>query len=128
MNEITELLSEMTTATEHNIIDDARSRLIERIEMEKVTPMKQRNATERFFRAIGRGYYWADNEEHQKYTENSVDALLYGCACCGMKDYNGLEDSDTDKQFKRMGLSELSVLALNEQEEKDHKKTHRSTR
>ena len=122
MNEITELLSEMTTTTERNVIDNARTVLNERIEMEKVTPMKQRNATERFFRAVGRGYYWADDEEHQKYTENSVDALLYGCACCGMKDYNGLEDSDTDKQFKRMGLSKLSVLALDEQEEKDHKK------
>jgi hypothetical protein len=39
-----------------------------------------------------------------------------------MKDYNGLEDSDTNKQFKRMALSELGILALDEQEEKDHKK------
>ena len=53
-----------------------------RIMNERITPEKQEEAGIQFFRALGRGCPWGKSQ----YDDNSIDARLLGCACCGMKD------------------------------------------
>ena len=80
-----------------------------RLLMEKVTPEKQQTAANEFFRAIGRGCSWGDKPT---YDEKSVDARLFGCACCGMKEYDDVGEAGNIETFHRVPLSQLSKLQL----------------
>ena len=79
--------------------------LKKRILNEEVTPEKQRKAADEFFVAMGRGCSWGTVPKHDV---NSVDARLFGCAACGMKEYDNVESLESAKKgFERIPLSQL---------------------
>ena len=71
--------------------------LKQRLGKEKVTPEKQKNAADKFFQAIRRGLPWGTKSY---FTHDSVDARLFGCAWCRMKEYDNSDDLVTKKKIR----------------------------
>jgi hypothetical protein len=95
-------------------IEAMTAKLNQRLSMEKVTPEKKHVAANAFFRAIGRGCPWG---ERSCYDDISVDARLFGCSCCGMKDYHDVgEYNQQENKFQFVPLSSLEILKLSEEE------------
>jgi hypothetical protein len=86
--------------------------LKKRVQLEKVTPEKQNIAGNNFFAALGRGCYWGGIP---RFCANSVDARLLGCACCGIKEFYGLQDGNA-RRHSYLPLKQLDILKLNEEE------------
>jgi hypothetical protein len=71
--------------------------LKQRVGKEKVSPEKQKNAADKFFQVIRQGSPWGTKPY---FTHDSVDARLFGCACCGMKEYDSSDDLVTKKKIR----------------------------
>jgi hypothetical protein len=87
--------------------------LKQRLRKEKVTSEKQKNAADKFFHALGRGLPWGIKPY---FTHDSVDARLFGCACCGMKEYDNGDSPITKKKFQLLPVDMLDLLKLSKED------------
>jgi hypothetical protein len=89
--------------------------LREQIRAQYITPNKQREVAEKFLVSQGRGCEWAGDDGRKMFVEGkSRDALILGCACCGIR------TKDNDNSYIKEPLSELGILKLTEEETKEH--------
>ena len=117
MEDIQDLLNQTEKSSNQIDCDKQKADILikqlqKRLAQEKVTPQKQKDAADRFFQAIGRGCPWGTK---QIYDKNSVDARLYACSCCGIKNYDDTGDNNNRQEFKIVPLSDLDILKLKEE-------------
>ena len=118
MEDIQDLLevkgkSKIQITHDRNEAKSIMKELENRLRNEMVTEEKQRTAADQFFQGIGRGCYWGTKPQ---YDINSVDARLYGCACCGVKDYHDITLFDKSQNFQLLQLNELNLLKLTKED------------
>jgi hypothetical protein len=103
---------------DHILADNLIKKLKLRLSGEIITSERQKRIANSFFQAIGRGCPWGSKRE---YSSNSIDAILYGCACCGIKEFNDIGENRKKQQFNLLPLSQLNLLKLDKIETKKYK-------
>jgi hypothetical protein len=58
---------------------------------------------------MGQGLPWGTK---QYLTSDSVDARLFGCACCGMKEYDSSDNLAKKKKYRIVPVELLNSLKL----------------
>ena len=120
MEDIQDLMDiEQKSDAENTQVVDKIKDLKQRILNEKITPIKQKNAADKFFRALGRGCEWGTKPS---YHNCSIDARLLGCASCGMKDYDNIDESEIKREYTFLPLNKLDLLKLTNKDANAHKK------
>ena len=90
-----------------------------RLQTQKITPEKQRNAALKFYESLGRGCPW--NPNHDEYEPGvSVDARLLGCACCGYREFDNI--SNPMRKYNRVPLTTLDALKLSNKDAVNYEK------
>ena len=90
------LIQDLLDNNEQTEANEKMETLKQRISNETITPKRQKNSGRHFFRALGRGCPWGTKSH---YHNDSIDARLLGCACCGMKEYDDIDQFEIKKQF-----------------------------
>ena len=99
-------------------MENVKKDLINCLRLGKITPARQKQVAQKFFRALGRGCTWGNI---QKYDGNkSIDARLIACACCGIREFENIDNPE--RTFEYVPLSKLAYLRLNKHEEEEFKK------
>ena len=82
-----------------------------------VTHGKQ--TVDNFFQALGRWLPWGTK---QYFTNDSIDARLFGCAYCGMKEYDNSDDFTKMKIYQFIPLESLKLLKLSNEDSHEYQK------
>ena len=67
---------------------------------------------------MGQGLQWGTK---QFYSDDSIDAKLLGCACCGMREYKSKSDPTAKTKFDYFHVNRLDILKLTKEDSQDYK-------
>jgi len=99
-------------------IKELTNSLVDRLLLEKITPTKQKQAAKQFYHALGKGCPWGIVSEYDP--NCSIDARLLACACCGMQEFDGIDNPE--RTFKSISINMLGKLHLDKEQEAQYKR------
>ena len=98
-------------------VKELTNSLVDRLLLEKITPTKQKQAAKQFYHALGKGCSWGIVSEYDP--NRSIDACLLACACCGMREFDGIDNPE--RTFESISINMLSKLHLDKDQEAQYK-------